>query len=193
MIYWAILLAEVTFWLFLISGLALRYILKKRVTGMALLIATPLIDLVLLILTYTDMSEGSESRFVHGLSAVYIGFSTIFGPSIIRVMDRKFARRYYARGASKLDSLNVFNSDNSSSVDQKRIWITACIASAASAALILVGIAVVGLAGSFWLLYWLITLMFIVAVWWFIGPRLSRKREQSRADTQLPTSAERTL
>lgn len=173
MIIGAIVVAEVAFWAFLVGGLAARYFLRAPRVGAAFLIATPFVDLALLILTYIDLSSGSDSNFAHGLSAIYIGFSVVFGPSAVRAMDAKFARRY--------QNVHTSETDTSSVDEQRRIWLRCCVASGISGALLLAGIAVVGLAGAFWLIYWLVVVVSIVIVWWFIGPGLARRRAKRRA------------
>lgn len=62
MILTAIVTAEILFWLLLISGLLVRYALKAPRVGVALLIATPVVDLALLALTYVDLSFGGLPR-----------------------------------------------------------------------------------------------------------------------------------
>ena len=92
MILIAIAVAEVLFWVLLVAGLLTRYALRAPRVGAALLIATPIVDLVLLALTYIDLSSTNSSNFAHGLSALYIGYSITLGPTIIRAMDVRFAR-----------------------------------------------------------------------------------------------------
>ena len=39
-------------------------------------------------------SGGAKGNFTHGLAAVYLGFSVVFGPSMIRWADSRFAHRF---------------------------------------------------------------------------------------------------
>jgi hypothetical protein len=89
-----IVACEVTFWLFLLLGLWLRYALQLRRTGAVVLAGVPLIDVVLLIATALHLRSGASPDLAAGLAAVYIGVSVAFGPSIIRRMDARFAHRF---------------------------------------------------------------------------------------------------
>ena len=55
------------------------------------------------------------------------------------------------------------------------MWKKSWIACAVSLILLGIGIAIVGLAGAFWLIYWAIALLSIPLLWWFIGPVRARK------------------
>jgi hypothetical protein len=90
----AILTCEVGFWVLLLGGLTARYALGRRRLGGALLIGVPLVDAVLLAVTGADLARGTEADATHGLAAVYLGFSVVFGPTLVRDADRRFARRY---------------------------------------------------------------------------------------------------
>lgn len=168
MILAAIIVAEVAFWVFLLSGLLARYALSMPRLGAVFLYATPLIDLALLTLTYIDLSHGEKSNFVHGISAIYIGFTLMFGHSVVRIIDAKFARKHGAQLPAEADT--------SSPAQQLKIWYRCLAASGISAALLVAGIGVVGLNGAFWLIYWLVVVVSIVILWWFTGPWLARRR-----------------
>jgi len=90
---WMIVACEVAFWVVIIIGLIARYLLRMERLGFLLLALTPLIDLILLIITGLDLYLGANAIFAHALSAVYIGVSIVFGKSIIAWADIKF--RYY--------------------------------------------------------------------------------------------------
>src|SRR5262245_37285979 len=89
-----ILACEVGFWILLVSGLAARYLWRRRRLSTVLLAAVPLVDLVLLAATVVDLQRGATAGFAHGLAAAYIGFSVAFGPSMIRWADERFAHRF---------------------------------------------------------------------------------------------------
>ena len=61
---------------------------------MALLAATPLVDLVLLALTTIDLRRGGEAAVPHALAAVYIGVSVAWGGRIVAWADARFAYRF---------------------------------------------------------------------------------------------------
>lgn len=94
MIFWLIIADEIGFWLLILSGLAARYLLKKKRLGLFLLAGTPVLDFLLLVFTFFDLRSGQPATFAHVLAAVYIGVSIAFGPSMIRWADRQFAYRF---------------------------------------------------------------------------------------------------
>lgn len=93
-IAWMIVGCEIAFWVFIISGLTVRYIGRRPAAGMILLALTPVVDVVLLLLTGWDLLyHNSEATVAHGIAAVYIGVSIAFGKRMIRWADERF--RYY--------------------------------------------------------------------------------------------------
>ncbi len=89
-----IVTAEVLFWVLLLGGLAARYLVRARRLSTVLLVGVPLADLVLVLLTVVDLLSGSVPGNVHGLAAIYLGFSVAFGPYIVRRVDPWFAHRF---------------------------------------------------------------------------------------------------
>lgn len=89
-----IALCEIGFWLFVVAGLLCRYLFGARRLGAALLFSTILVDLTLLFFTVIDMRSGATATLAHGLAGVYIGVSLVFGPSMIRWADERFAHRF---------------------------------------------------------------------------------------------------
>jgi len=89
-----IIACEIGFWVFVLAGLASRYLLGMRRLGGALLACTILVDLALLVFTTIDIKKGATAGFFHGLAAVYIGVSLVFGKQMIRWADGKFAHRF---------------------------------------------------------------------------------------------------
>jgi hypothetical protein len=85
---------EIGFWLFIIGGLAVRYALHARRASVVLLAMVPLLDVVVLVATVIDLAGGAKANFTHGLAAVYLGFSVVFGPSMVRWADARFAHRF---------------------------------------------------------------------------------------------------
>jgi hypothetical protein len=90
----AIATCEVAFWVFLFGGLAVRYLLRKPELGMIVLLGSPLADLGLLVLSGVDLARGAKATEAHALAAAYISFTVVFGHSIIRWADARFAHRY---------------------------------------------------------------------------------------------------
>ncbi|WP_410639931.1 hypothetical protein [Amycolatopsis sp. lyj-346] len=85
---------EIGFWVFIAAGLAVRYVLRARRASAVLLAMVPLVDVVVLVATVLDLSAGGKPGFTHGLAAVYLGFSVVFGPSMVRWADERFAHRF---------------------------------------------------------------------------------------------------
>lgn len=85
---------EIGFWVFVLAGLVCRYIFRMKKTGAFLLYCTPIVDLVLIIATIIDLRNGATASFVHGLSAIYIAISIVFGHRMIKWTDVRFAHRF---------------------------------------------------------------------------------------------------
>ena len=86
--------AEVAFWVFLVAGLAARYLLRLRRVSTALLLCVPLVDVVLVVACLADVATGAEPGPVHGLAALYLGFTVAFGHTMVRWADVRFAHRF---------------------------------------------------------------------------------------------------
>jgi hypothetical protein len=89
-----IVVAEIAFWLILLAGLFTRYGLRRPRLGLALLVATPFVDLVLLAATTIDLRRGGEAALPHALAAVYIGVSVAWGHRMVAWADSRFAHRF---------------------------------------------------------------------------------------------------
>ncbi|MFC9976427.1 hypothetical protein ACFVH6_36580 [Spirillospora sp. NPDC127200] len=85
---------EIGFWVLLFGGLAVRYLLRRRRLGGALLLCVPLLDVVLIAATVADLRGGATADFTHGLAAAYLGYSVAFGHSWVKWGDARFAHRY---------------------------------------------------------------------------------------------------
>ena len=59
-----------------------------------LFFCTPLIDLFLLIFTVFDLKNGAVANTFHGLAAVYIGVSLVYGRRMIKWADQQYAYRF---------------------------------------------------------------------------------------------------
>ncbi|MGY0058367.1 hypothetical protein ACWY4P_17735 [Streptomyces sp. LZ34] len=94
MIVGLIVASEVGFWVVLLGGLCVRYVLRKPRAGAALLACVPLLDVVLLVATVIDLRRGAEPSTAHGLAAVYLGFSVAYGHYMITWADGRFAHRF---------------------------------------------------------------------------------------------------
>jgi hypothetical protein len=89
-----IVVCEVGFWVAVLGGLAARYLLHARRLSVALLLAAPAIDVVLLVATALHLRSGATASWEHGLAALYIGFSVAYGHRMVQWADVRFAHRF---------------------------------------------------------------------------------------------------
>lgn len=89
-----IVVCEVLYWIVLLTGLTVRYLLRRPRAGGILLACTPLVDLILLTVSVLDLRAGGTAAAAHTLAAIYIGVSIGFGPSLMRWADVRFAHRF---------------------------------------------------------------------------------------------------
>lgn len=165
-----IIAGEVVFWCLLLGGLAVRYLLRLRIASSALLIATPVVDAVIIALTYVDLARGATSDLSHGLAAFYVGFSIVFGPDLVLRTDRRFAARFTDLSDDQLPAI-----PNRTSM---QYWIRCILASSLTILLLVIGIVLTMLPrdgnfdaeATFWLTYWIIVAASIVPTWAVIGP-----------------------
>jgi hypothetical protein len=93
LVVWAIVACEVLFWVVILAGLTARYIFKRDRLCLIFLALTPLLDIILLIISGIDLAHGASATTAHALAAVYIAVSIAFGKSMIAWADERF--RYY--------------------------------------------------------------------------------------------------
>ena len=93
---------EIGFWVLIVLGLAARYLLRLKKTGLALLAMTPVVDIVLLAATAIDLMSGATATVFHGIAAIYLGFSVAYGHKMIKWADVHFAYRF-ANGPSPVE------------------------------------------------------------------------------------------
>jgi hypothetical protein len=135
-----IIAAEIAFWLTLFAGLASRYVLRRPRLGMALLVATPLVDLVLLTATTIDLRRGGEAALPHALAAVYIGVSVAWGQRMISWADARFAHRF--AGGPPPERLPRAGREHAAR--ERREWLRHALAWLTGTALLGLGVLVVG-------------------------------------------------
>jgi hypothetical protein len=90
LVAWMIVACELAFWIVIVLGLLTRYIFKRKKLGIFLLALTPVIDIILLVMTGIDLYKGATATIAHGVAAVYIGISIAFGKSMIAWADERF-------------------------------------------------------------------------------------------------------
>jgi hypothetical protein len=157
-----IVACEIGFWVVLGAGLLARYVLGRRRLGGILLACVPLVDVVLLVATVIDLSQGATADFSHGLAAAYIGFSVAFGHSMIRWADQRFAHRF----AGGPPPWRPPRGGRERARYEWREFGKAAIAWAVSCALLLAAIAIVGDAERTEALEgWIARLTMILGIW----------------------------
>jgi hypothetical protein len=157
-----IIACEICFWVFLLLGLAARYLFRWRRFSATLLLCVPLIDLVLFFATILHLHSGVTADQTDGLAAAYLGVSVAFGKSMIRRADARFAQRWafgppvprpprYGRARARYEWQEFRK---------------AVLAWASSCALLLGGIVLVGdLGRAAALLGWIALLTLILLIW----------------------------
>jgi hypothetical protein len=96
LLYVLIVGCEIAFWLVLLLSLSVRYLLRRQTLSLWLLRSLPLIDLLLLGFTALDLKSGTTATFAHGLAAAYVGFTVVFGSTVVQWADARFAHRFAA-------------------------------------------------------------------------------------------------
>ncbi len=94
-IVWAIIFAEIGFWVVILLGLISRYLFNRKKLGLFFLALTPVIDFFLLVVTAIDLLNGGTATQAHAIAAVYLGVSVAFGKSMIHWADERFL--YYVK------------------------------------------------------------------------------------------------
>jgi hypothetical protein len=162
-----IVAGEIGFWVLIAVGLIARYLLKLRRTSLVLLAAIPVIDVLVLIATVIDISRGAPASLIHGLAAVYLGFSVVFGPAMVRWADVRFAHRFAGGPAPVKRPKRGKERER----HEWREWGKCVLASAIAAAVLLVLVVVIGgLEHASPLLGWLPRLGTLTAIWFVAGP-----------------------
>ncbi len=93
-----IVACEIAFWVVIGLGLVTRYLFKQQKAGLFLLALTPVVDVILLVITSVDLYRGAIATTAHALAAVYIGISIAFGKSMIQWADEKF-QHYFSQAS----------------------------------------------------------------------------------------------
>ncbi len=175
---------EIGFWVAIVAGLVARYLLKLKRTSVLLLLLTPVIDLVVLVATVIDLRNGATANFVHGLAAVYLGFSVVFGHSMIKWADARFAHRFAGgpppppkpTGRAKLRA-------------EWRDWFKCVLACGLAAGVLLLLIFMVGDTEQVAPLWdWLPRMGVVTAIWFATGPLW---QEFSKNDDRVKEGARR--
>ena len=177
-----IIAAEVAFWLVLLSGLVARYGLRRPRLGLALLIATPFVDLLLLAATTIDLRRGGEAALPHALAGVYIGVSVAWGHRMIKWADARFAHRFAGGPAPERPPRTGLGH----AARERREWLRHVVAWATGTALLGLGVLVVGdldrtqalvSVAALWTL--VLAIDFLISFSYTLWPRQTREAQAS--------------
>ncbi|WP_414937520.1 hypothetical protein [Amycolatopsis sp. cmx-11-51] len=175
---------EIGFWVAIVAGLVARYVFKLKRTSAVLLLLTPVIDLVVLAATVVDLQNGAKANFVHGLAAVYLGFSVVFGHSMIKWADVRFAHRFAGGPPPEPEPTG-----RAKARVEWRDWFKCVLACGLAAGVLLLLIAMVGDTEQVDPLWgWLPRLGVVTAIWFATGPLW---QELSPKDDRIKESARR--
>jgi hypothetical protein len=170
MIIAVIVACEVGFWVLLAAGLVARYGLRMPRLGAGLLIGVPIVDLVLLAATVVDLRGGAVATSAHGLAAVYLGFSVVFGHRTIRSVDARVAHRFAGGPAPAKPARDAAH--------EWVQWLRGLAAWAIACGLLAVAIVLVGDAGrTAELAAWIQGLTVGLGVWLAVGPLWASARQ----------------
>ncbi len=89
-----IIACEIGFWFLVVLGLVARYVMRWRRLGAVLLLMTLVVDVILLTAVVIDLQAGGEASFFHGLAALYLGISIVYGHKMITWADVRFAHHF---------------------------------------------------------------------------------------------------
>lgn len=186
MILTAIVACEIGFWLVLGAGLMVRYVLRRRRLGGMLLACVPLVDLVLFVLTVVDLRQGARPEVAHGLAAVYLGFSVVFGPAMVRWADVRAAHRF---GGAPPPAPKPRSGTWTRAREEWREFARACLAVGVSAGLLLGAVVLVGEGTDTTALRgWLPRLGLVLLVWFLGWPAWESTRALLTTRTWRPRS-----
>ncbi len=185
-----IVAAEIAFWLILLSGLVARYGLQRPRLGMSLLVATPFVDLLLLIATTIDLRRGGEAALPHALAAVYIGVSVAWGQRMIAWADARFAHRFAGGPPPERPP----RAGREHAARERREWLRHLLAWATGTVLLGLGVVVVGdpdrtqallSVAALWTL--ILAIDFVISFSYTLWPRQPKHGvPTSRRDAEVP-------
>jgi hypothetical protein len=104
MLVWFIIACEIGFWIILALGLFVRFVLKLDTLSKFILLCVPLLDIALLVATMVDLNSGKPAEFSHGLAAVYLAFTVVYGHSIIQWADSYVSYKFFSGSNPKINA-----------------------------------------------------------------------------------------
>jgi hypothetical protein len=167
MLLWLIVGCEVGFWILLFLGLFIRYFFQLPRLSKAVLLCVPLLDLLLLCATAVDLHKGATAEFAHGLAAVYLGCTLVYGGGVIAWLDQYVAYRFAAD--KKMDKQAMYGW--SYTTYEWKQWFKGVGAGAIATVLLFVAIKYVNQPEKTALLYeWFRSIFWVLAIWLVCWP-----------------------
>ena len=163
MVY-AIVVCEIGFWVLIALGLLARYPLGMPRLGLVLLALTPVVDVALLVFTVIDLRSGGQPGLAHGLAALYLGFSVVFGKRAIAWADRAYRRRVRGESVAGPTAASPLRKE---AADFGRAVVAAAIAAAVLELCVLIA---GGGPEALALRDWYPRLGLVLAIWFVTGP-----------------------
>lgn len=163
MVY-AIVACEIGFWVLIALGLLARYPLGMPRLGLVLLALTPAVDVALLVFTVVDLRSGGQPGPAHGLAALYLGFSVVFGKRAIAWADRAYRRRVRGESVAGPTAASPLRKE---AADFGRAVVAAAIAAAVLELCVLIA---GGGPEALALRDWYPRLGLVLAIWFVTGP-----------------------
>lgn len=168
-----ILIGEIAFCFFLLTSIIFRYKFGFKRISILMLIMTIIINILQMLAIFVHLFYGAKPTFFHGLTAVFIGFSLVYGRRTIQWTD-EWAAYKWSSGSKPVKV--------EKSVDINYQWnefYRVCLCIGLVTGLILISFFFVPFKDAFWLIYWLIVNVSIVIFWLFIGPLKAIKKSKT--------------
>ena len=178
MLVWFIIACEIGFWVILALGLFVRFVLNLTTLSKFILLCVPLLDIALLVATVFDLNSGRPAEFAHGLAAVYLGFTVVYGHTIIQWADSYVSYKFY----SGKDPENIAYGWSYAKYEWL-LWFKGLLACAIAAILLFIAIFFIdnpetteALAQWYSYLFWILAVWLVGwPLWYTIFPRKEKK------------------
>ncbi|WP_229837873.1 hypothetical protein [Cellvibrio zantedeschiae] len=141
--------------------------MKFPKTSKAVLLCVPLLDLILLVATAIDLHHGATAEFAHGLAAVYLGFTVVYGGPLIKWLDQYAAYKF--QSGEKIEAEQKYGWSHT--LDEWKQWLKGVAAGAIAAALLFLAISYVNQPEKTKLLYdWFQYIFWVLLIWLVCWP-----------------------
>jgi len=181
-----VIACEVAFWVFLAAAVVARYVFRRRRLSTVLLLCEPLIEVVLLVATVTDLLRGAEATWTHGLAALYLGFTVAFGRYTVRKVDGWVAWRFFDGPRPP----RVPSGGRAKVVHEWRLWLRVLLAWVVSVAILGVLLLIADDATQREvLLGWAGRATLVMGIWFVAGPVWQVFADSAEGDDPAPDDA----